>query len=144
MSDIVNAIDALIEEQLSQGEPERGFDAGDPGFPSCSHCDRDWHGFPLTERVAAMYRRGSFDEGYSVKGDESLVLCPGSNFIGPIKADGVTDRRTFSCLDLLSTFMQEISDEARAEMELPTGRYMVFDFSYNLEDSTLTVEYDNQ
>ncbi len=123
MSDIVNAIDALIEEQLSQGEPERGFDAGDPDFPTCPHCDRDWHGFPLTERVAAMHRRGSFDEGYSVKADESPVLCPGSNFIGPIKASAVAVQRRVSCLDILTAILGEIEDD-----DTPRG-YLVFDYA---------------
>ena len=129
MSDIVNAIDALIEEQLSQGEPERGFDAGDPDFPICPHCDRDWHGFPLTERVAAMHRRGSFDEGYSVEADESPVLCPGSNFIGPVAASAVAERYT-SCLDILDAILGEMRDHRS---------YMVFDLSYDPDTDTAVV-----
>ena len=133
MSDIVNAIDALIEEQLAQGEPERGFDAGDPDFPSCPHCDRDWHGFPLTERVAGMYCCGLFDEGYSVKDDESPVVCPGSNFIGPVKAEAVA-YRPFAFMDILSTFLRELRDDEADDLHLPNGRYMVFDFTYHDDD----------
>lgn len=48
MADIIDTIDSLIDSQLSEGEPWRGYDAGDPDFPCCPHCDRDWHGFPLT------------------------------------------------------------------------------------------------
>ena len=133
MSDIVNAIDALIEEQLSQGEPERGFDAGDPDFPTCPHCDRDWHGFPLTKRVAVMYSRGSFDEGYSVKDDESPVLCPGSNFIGPVTADAVALRTSTSCLDLLAALLREMDDD------IPPGSYLVLDLYRDDLAATLTV-----
>ena len=86
--DIIATIDALIDEQLAQGEPIGGHDVGDPGFPTCPHCERDWHGFPLTDRVAEMYFSGLFDEGYRVHGDDSSVLCPGSNAYGPARAVG--------------------------------------------------------
>ena len=81
MSDIIDTIDALIEEQLSEGEPPP-FSAK---FPRCPHCDRDWHGFPLTERVAEMYCGGLFDEDYRVVEDDSPVLCPGSDAYGPAR-----------------------------------------------------------
>ena len=86
--DIIATIDALIDEQLAQGEPVGGYDLGDPGFPICPHCDRDWHGFPLTDKVAEMYSSGLVDEGYRVHDDDSSVLCPGSNAYGPARAVG--------------------------------------------------------
>lgn len=87
MSDIVDRIDALVDEQLAAGEARTGFDYGDPTFPRCSHCERHWHGLPITARIAAMYARGEFDEDYRVDDDDSRVLCHGSEFIGPMPGE---------------------------------------------------------
>jgi hypothetical protein len=81
--DIVAAIDALIDEQLEEGETWREQSL------YCPHCDRDWHGFPLTKQVAAMYLRGLFDEDYKVGEDDSAVLCPGSDVYGPVPEEAV-------------------------------------------------------
>jgi hypothetical protein len=85
MSDIIDDIDALVDDQLAGGEPRSGFDYGDPTYPKCPHCERHWHGLPLTERVAAMYSAGHFDEDYRADQDDSPVLCEGSEFIGPMR-----------------------------------------------------------
>lgn len=98
MTDIIDTIDALIEQQLAEGEPHGGFDAGDPNFPTCPHCDRDWHGFPLTERVEAMRHDGSFDEGYRVRDDDSTVLCPGSDRYGPARPEAISRRLSIATL----------------------------------------------
>lgn len=84
MTDIIDQIDLLIDEQLATGEPVRGFDFGDPQYPKCWHCGRAWHGLPVTERIAQMYAAGQFDEDYRVDSDDSRVLCRGSDFIGPM------------------------------------------------------------
>lgn len=97
--DIVDDIDALVDEQLAAGEPERGFDFGDPTYPRCPHCDRHWHGLPLTQRVAIMYTLKRFDEDYRAAEDTSPMVCEGSDFIGPTRppvgpwlSDAVIDR----------------------------------------------------
>ncbi|WP_395704640.1 hypothetical protein [Rhodococcus ruber] len=82
--DIMDQIDALIDEQLSEGEPIGGFDYDDPDYPKCPHCYRDWHGLAITARIEQMRRYGSYDEDYSYADDDSEVLCPGSTFIGPM------------------------------------------------------------
>lgn len=76
-------IDSLIDEQLAGGEPRQGYDYGDPTYPRCPHCERHWHGLPLTDWIVRMYERGQFDEDYSAESDGSRVLCQGSEFIGP-------------------------------------------------------------
>lgn len=81
---VIDDIDALIDEQLAAGEPVGGFDYGDPAFPRCPHCHRRWHGLKITERIEEMRARGSYDEAYRVDTDDSRVLCPGSDFIGPM------------------------------------------------------------
>lgn len=86
--DIVDEIDALVDEQMAGGEPEVGFDFGNPTFPDCPRCDRHWHGLPITERVAEMYAAGEFDSEYLVAKDDSPVICYGSEFIGPMPAEG--------------------------------------------------------
>ncbi|AGS82443.1 hypothetical protein PBI_REDNO2_144 [Mycobacterium phage Redno2] len=50
---------------------------------SCWHCDRDVHEAPLTERVALMYDRHSFDLEYSADEDDSEIVCIGSYTEGP-------------------------------------------------------------
>lgn len=81
--DIIDTIDALIDEQLAEGEKQSGNDR-------CPHCDRDWHGFPLTEQIADMYSFGLFDEDYVGLGaDDSLVLCPGSSHYGPARPEAL-------------------------------------------------------
>ena len=84
MSDIVDQIDALIDDQLAAGEPHTGFDFGDPTYPRCGHCGRHWHGLPITERIAGMYTLGEYDEDYRSADDTTRVLCQGSDFIGPM------------------------------------------------------------
>lgn len=100
MSDIIDTIDALINEQLAEGETPCG-----SRFPTCPHCDRDWHGFPLTERVASMYGYGSFDEDYRVGEDDSIVLCPGSNFHGPARPEASNCYRDDDLDDLIRSLL---------------------------------------
>lgn len=87
MTDIVDRIAELVDEQLAGGEPRTGYDYGDPTFPRCGHCDRHWHGLPITAKIAQMYAWGEFDEDYRADNDDSRVLCRGSDFIGPMPAE---------------------------------------------------------
>lgn len=82
--DVVDAIDALVDEQMAGGEPRGGFDYFDPAFPRCSHCGRHWHGLAITTRIEEMAAREVMDEDYRYSEDDSPVLCPGSEFIGPV------------------------------------------------------------
>ena len=75
MSDIIDRIDALIDEQLAAGEPETGYDYGDPDYPECPECGSDWHGLPRTRTQFGVY-----DEDGNHK---TTVLCEGSDLIGP-------------------------------------------------------------
>ncbi|MGH3954509.1 MAG: hypothetical protein ACRDTI_10785 [Mycobacterium sp.] len=85
LSDIIDEIDQLVDEQMAGGEPISGYDYNDPDFPKCPHCDRDFHGIPLTERILEMRHRTGWDENYRVDADDSLMVCEGSLFIGPIR-----------------------------------------------------------
>lgn len=82
--DVVDAIDALVDEQMAGGEPRGGFDYYDPAFPRCPHCRRHWHGLAITTRIEEMAAREVMDEDYRYSEDDSPVLCPGSEFIGPV------------------------------------------------------------
>ncbi|MEN6546901.1 MAG: hypothetical protein ABFE07_12765 [Armatimonadia bacterium] len=79
--DIVDRIDELVDQQLQQ-EPS-GYDHN-INQDKCWHCGREWHGLPITQRIAQMYARRTYDETYSLAEDDSPVLCRGSNFIGPM------------------------------------------------------------
>ena len=83
MTDLIDRIDALIDEQMADGEPENGYDFGDPDYPGCPHCHRQWHGLRITKRIEAMRWASHFDPEYSYAEDDSPVLCEGSEFIGP-------------------------------------------------------------
>lgn len=80
MTDIVDTIDQLIDEQLQAGEHRTRLANQ---YPQCPHCVRDWHGIPITERMEEMRQSARFDESYRFSDDESVVLCRGSEFIGP-------------------------------------------------------------
>ena len=83
--DIVNGIDQLVDDQIAGGERSApGRFGGSAEYPRCSHCDREWHGLPITERIAKMDKRSEFDEGYRAETDDSRVLCRGSDYIGPM------------------------------------------------------------
>lgn len=43
---MIDEIDALIDEQMRDGEPETGYDFNDPTFPEC-RCGLNWHGLPV-------------------------------------------------------------------------------------------------
>ena len=71
MTDIIDRIDELVDEQLAAGEPETGYDYGDPQYPRCPHCGRHWHGLPITQRIADMYRWRQYDPDYVYAEDDS-------------------------------------------------------------------------
>lgn len=83
MTDIIDQIDALVDEQMAGGEPIGGYDYNDPDFPKCPHCQRDWHGIRITERVEYMRYWSGWDDDYRADTDDSPVICEGSTFIGP-------------------------------------------------------------
>lgn len=104
MSDILNTIDALIDEQLAAGESGAQERAAEHDR-LCPHCGREWHGLAITERMERMRREYAdaqfarylagdeeseyaesaiLDEDYRYAEDDSRVICPGSEFIGPI------------------------------------------------------------
>jgi hypothetical protein len=85
LSDDIDALNALIEQQLADGEPETGFDYGDPDYPKCPnpYCHESWHGLAITARMREMRELwGEVDPDYRYDQDDSPVICPGSNFDG--------------------------------------------------------------
>lgn len=103
-NNIIDDIDALIDEQLTAGETGQERRAATADHP-CWHCGRAWHGLAITTRLEEMrreyqrrandaYERGEEPEyatsaildGYRYDHDDSDILCPGSEFIGPMPA----------------------------------------------------------
>ncbi|MER5836675.1 hypothetical protein ACIQYW_18970 [Rhodococcus erythropolis] len=82
MRDIIDEIDALVDEQLSAYDSRSGYDHN-VNQERCWHCGREWHGLKITERMQTMRSFGEVDAGYRYADDNSEILCPGSNFIGP-------------------------------------------------------------
>ena len=87
--DIVDLIDAALDA----GEPDNGFDFGDPTFPAC-RCGRDWHGLPITVQMELMAMVGEYDPEYRYADDDSLILCPGSEVEGPLRLIPFTEPET--------------------------------------------------
>jgi hypothetical protein len=84
VENIIDRIDELVDHQLAQPIVD---DYNVNRYPKCPHCQRHWHGLPVTENIAAMYSRAQFDEGYRVDTDDSRILCRGSDFIGPMPSE---------------------------------------------------------
>ncbi|WP_029923939.1 hypothetical protein [Nocardia otitidiscaviarum] len=84
-TDVLAGIDALITQQLDAGEPIGGYDYDDPDFPKClwPGCWEDWHGLKITRRMHEMRWRGALDDDYRYRDDNSEVICPGGDFVGP-------------------------------------------------------------
>lgn len=102
MSDIIDEIDALVDEQLSGYSQRTGYDYN-ASQDRCWHCGEDWHGLKITARMEEMrrayqqesrrleylgegetgYAESVIDPDYRYADDDSEVLCPGSGFIGP-------------------------------------------------------------
>lgn len=129
MTDLIDRIDALVDEQMADGEPENGFDFGDPDYPGCPHCHRQWHGLRITKRIETMRWMRQFDPEYSYSDDDSPVLCEGSDFIGPRRppADAswthsmvprsMVAVRIVPDLRGLTEFFAQVSDQWRAMAE---------------------------
>ncbi|WP_058037058.1 hypothetical protein [Rhodococcus sp. KB6] len=82
MTDIIDEIDALVDEQLSGYHDRSGYDYN-VNQQKCWHCGREWHGLQITTRMEGMRRVRWYDENYRYAEDDSQILCPGSHFIGP-------------------------------------------------------------
>jgi len=87
--DIIDEIDALVDEQLSRYDERTGYDYN-VGIDKCPHCAGEWHGLPITEQVREMraYYCGCEEcvahlARYRASEDDSPIWCPGSEFIGP-------------------------------------------------------------
>ncbi|WP_052740967.1 hypothetical protein [Rhodococcus erythropolis] len=111
---IIDQIDALVDEQLSGYSERSGYDYN-VNQQKCWHCGEDWHGLKITARMREM--RNAFwsgcgcdlcqadsdgvDPDYSYATDDSEVLCPGSDFIGPWATKRQIDRMRSSELSYL-------------------------------------------
>jgi hypothetical protein len=87
--DILEDIDELIDDdQLAAGEPARsGCACGHcDDYPPCPRgCGRDWHGAAITARIETMAVIGEMDPDYCLATDDSTVLCPAPDFVGPMR-----------------------------------------------------------
>jgi hypothetical protein len=100
----------LIDEQLAAGE--RG-----GRCELCPHCDRHWHGLPVTERIAEMYAVGIYEPDYRVDTDDTPVLCQGSDFIGPMPLDPLSTCFTRSTAADFAAFLDVSMREVLAEAD---------------------------
>lgn len=106
MSDIVNRIDELVDASLARPMSERSGYDNNVNQDTCWHCGRSWHGLAITARMEEMrreyavaqhstdgessYATSAIMGDYRYDTDESEIICPGSEFIGPIPTRGRT------------------------------------------------------
>jgi hypothetical protein len=92
-SAVLDAIDALVDEQLQQ--ESSGYDHN-INQDRCAHCGEGWHGLAVKQRMRDIRYmspgcgcdecRREQDQAlaeYDYATDESPIICPGSAFIGP-------------------------------------------------------------
>lgn len=87
--------------------------------PRCPHCDRHWHGLAVTEKIAEMYDGHGWDENYKVSEDDTPVLCPGSDFIGPIAERGMGVVWAGTVFGWLAWFERALDDIVRPLRDVP-------------------------
>ncbi len=96
---VMDAIDALIDDQLAEGEPQTGYAWGDPRFPRC-RCGDTWHGLPTRacpgSDVEGPQRpwRPFVEEVVRCRcggreHDDTMYGCPGTDTEGSVDPHGV-------------------------------------------------------
>lgn len=125
MRDIIDEIDALVDEQLSAYDSRSGYDHN-VNQERCWHCGREWHGLKITARMERMAAQVAYDEDYRYADDDSEVLCPGSGFIGPTRSI-VPRTHAINLIDLLvppvsvTELLGEILRDALLGLEVDLG-----------------------
>ena len=135
MSDIIDEIDALVDEQLSGYSQRTGYDYN-ASQDRCWHCGEDWHGLKITARMEEMrrayqqesrrleylgegetgYAESVIDPDYRYADDDSEVICPGSGFIGPWATKRQIERMRSSELSYLDVgWIQHQGDPSVAQ-----------------------------
>ena len=92
---VLDDIDRLVDESLSRGDRSDSFH-GDQYREQqpCPWCGQGWHFLKITERMHMMrlgsygqdeFGQGIVDPDYRHDEDDSMILCPGSEFHGPVQ-----------------------------------------------------------
>lgn len=137
--DIIDQIDALVDEQLANYDNRSGYDHS-VNQERC-RCGRDWHGLPITQRIDSMRWCGEFDPEYECAEDDSPVMCVGSNTPGPWRQVGMWQlpdypfddmgwlddsiARTFSS-SAVTSYMNRIRERMDSDFQMP-GRHEIAD-----------------
>lgn len=129
MSDIIDEIDALVDEQLSAYDSRSGYDHN-VNQERCWHCGREWHGLKITARMESMAAQVAYDEDYRYADDVSEVICPGSGFIGPTRPPHVSQVHAVDLFDwsdlpfsLREAIKQAIRDALGLDFERSVGLF---------------------
>lgn len=101
---VLDEIDSLVDWQLSGGDQSDSFHGAEyrDNHP-CPWCGEGFHFLPITVRMQEMragsYARDEFNQGivdpeYDYRTDVSGVVCPGSEFHGPIHETRTWDKES--------------------------------------------------
>lgn len=88
--DIIDRIDELVDAQLANYDNRSGYDRN-INQDKCWHCGGEWHGLAITQKILTMRASRMYSEDYKYADDDSPVICPGSDFIGPLPCHGYED-----------------------------------------------------
>ncbi len=123
---VLDEIDALVDEQLQQ--TRSGYDHN-VNQQRCRICGGDTHTLPITERMREMRRLHwstvGYYEGearvsqrvvdelnaYRYDQDESRIVCPGSDFIGPMPAPVVPQPYSIEALRAMRERVWALPDD---------------------------------
>lgn len=113
--DIIDRIDALVDEQLANYDNRSGYDH-DVNQERC-RCGRDWHGLAITQRIDSMRSAGDFDPDYTFASDDSPIMCVGSSTPGPWRVEPLDASAWYdpSAVWAAMSPWQTIRDPARQE-----------------------------
>lgn len=108
MSDIIDRIDELVDDQLANYDSRSGYDHN-INQDKCGHCGGDWHGLAITQKIMAMRVTRSYNEDYGYAADDSPIICPGSDFIGPLSKRAETAPWISELIDATNEYVAEVA-----------------------------------
>lgn len=91
---ILDEIDNLVDESLERGDQSGTFRG--ERYDKCTLCGDDYHFLAITTRLVQMrhgsygfdeFNQGIVDPDYRYQDDDSPIVCPGSNYLGPPVGD---------------------------------------------------------
>lgn len=102
--DILDEISRLVDDQLEAGDQSDSYYGSQYRQEQpCPWCSEGWHFLPITVRMQEMragayavdeFGQGIVDPDYSYRTDDSGIICPGSEYHGPMHKTRTWDKQS--------------------------------------------------